>query len=413
MTAAAPRMESVMNRLRVMVVDDEKLSRIAMTRQLQEAGYESESFDNAYPALERLKSESWDVVLTDLRMPTMDGIRFLKAIKETSPDTEVLIMTAYGTVDTAVEAMRMGAMDYLTKPFQFPELEIRLQRLEKIIDDRNQLRSFRELSRNAGSFRNIVGASPVMKSLYEKIRVFGTNPAPVLITGETGTGKELVARALHEESGRKAFEAVPCAAIPRELAESELFGHEKGAFTSAVERRRGRFEMAHRGTLFLDDVDDLPLEVQPKLLRTLQERRFQRVGGEQVIEVDARVIAASKKELFALTSEGRFREDLFYRLKVLTLNLPPLRERKEDLPLLAQYFLQGLAKRNGAPPKALSPESTVRLMGHDWPGNIRELQGVIEYAHAEARGDLIESRHLPLFDSRSQPGGNPFTLDLE
>ena len=402
-----------MRTLRVMVVDDEKLSRVTMVRHLEKAGYESEGFDGAYPALEKIKSEFWDVVLSDLRMPTMDGVQFLKAIKEYSPDTEVVIMTAYGSVDTAVEAMRAGAVDYLTKPFQFPELEIRLVKLEKILDERRQLRNFQELSREAGSFYGIVGNSPAMKKVFEKIRTFGSNPSPLLITGETGTGKEIVGRALHEESGRKNFVPVHCAAIPRELAESELFGHEKGAFTSAVDRHRGRFEQAHRGTLFLDDVDDLPLEVQPKLLRVLQEGCVQRVGSEKSIEVNVRVIAASKKDLLDEVRSRRFREDLLYRLKILTLDLPPLRERKEDILSLAQYFLKALTSRDDLAARSLSTDASILLLGHDWPGNVRELQGVIEYAHAEAKGDEILPHHLPILDSLSRADSAPFVLNLE
>ncbi len=384
-----------------------------MADRLKNAGYESEAFDRAHPALEKLKSEFWDVILTDLRMPTMDGLQFLKAVKETSPDTEVLIMTAYGTVDTAVEAMRAGAAEYLMKPFQFAELEVRLQKLERILEERRQLRRFRELSTKAGAFHGIVGNSPLMRKLFEKINVFAPNPSPVLITGETGTGKELVARALHDKSGRGAFVAVPCAAIPRELAESELFGHEKGAFTSAVDRRRGRFEVAHRGTLFLDDIDDLPLEVQPKLLRALQEGRFERVGGEKAITVNVRVIAATKKDLLGQVTNKLFREDLFYRLNVLTLSLPPLRDRMEDLSSLVQHFLQELAKREGCRPKSLSAEALCLLAGHNWPGNIRELQAIIEYAHAEAQEDEILAGNLHFPGDSPSESSSSFLLKLE
>jgi DNA-binding NtrC family response regulator len=397
-----------------MIVDDDRLSRVSMVKQLAQAGYETEGFSGGYKAIDNLKGVSWDVVITDLRMPTMDGIQLLKAVKRISPDTEIIVITAYSSVDSAVEAMREGAMDYLTKPFNFSELEIRLEKLKKILGDRQQLRYYEELAQKSGSFHGLVGSSTAMEQVFEKIRVFGPHTAPVLIIGETGTGKELVARAIHLECDREPFIAVPCGAIPRDLAESELFGHEKGAFTGAIQCRKGRFEQAHGGTLFLDDIDDLPLEIQPKFLRVLQEGHFERVGGDKSISVDVRVVTASKKDLKNLVKTGHFREDLNYRLNVMTIELPPLREKKEDIILLAQYFLEGLSTRSGHQAKTLSEEASQLLLDYSWPGNVRELQAAIELANAVTKNDVIEASHLPkaISSTSSEEPQKPFILSL-
>jgi DNA-binding NtrC family response regulator len=297
-------------KLRILVVDDEKLSRVTTTRQLVDAGYVAEGDETPFKALDALKSGVWDVVLTDLRMPSMDGIEFLKEIHKVSPGTSVILMTAYGTVKTAVEAMRSGAVDYLTKPFVFDEIRFRLERLAEERMMRQEVEALRRVLGPAVAYGGLVGHSAGMRSVFEQIEQFAENPSNVLIVGETGTGKELVARALHSLSSRatEPFVPVACAAIPRELAESELFGHEAGAFTGAVRLHRGRVELAREGVLFLDDVDDFPLELQPKLLRVIQEKEFERVGGEKTLRAHMRIISATKTDLSELAKHAKFRD---------------------------------------------------------------------------------------------------------
>ena len=400
--------------LRVLVVDDERLSRETTTQQLREAGYETEAVENAFQALQQLEEDRWDVVLTDLRMPTMDGLEFLKKVKRDSPDVEVILMTAYGTVETAVAAMREGAADFLTKPFSFHELEVRLRnltRFQKIQRELNRLKAALDQSQAYGA---LVGRSVVMRKVFEQIELFAQNAAPVLIVGESGTGKELAARALHERGPRcqEPFVALACGAIPGELAESEILGHEKGSFTGAIQRRRGSFERAHRGTLLLDDVDDLPLEIQVKLLRVLQEGAVQRVGGEKEIEVDVRVIATTKLDLAQAVKEGRFREDIFYRLHGLEIKLPLLRERGGDILLLAEHFLRVLAAEEDSARKSLSPEVADCLLQHAWPGNVRELRRVLESAVVVCRDSEILPRHLPEYLREEKAGPTLFGLNL-
>lgn len=404
-----------MKSFRIMVVDDDKLSRLGMVKQLENAGYECRGFEGAYPALNSLETQVWDIVISDLRMPTMDGLQLLRQVKETLPDTEVIIITAFSSVDTAIETMHAGAVDYITKPFRFTELKIRLEKLEKIITERRQLRHYEEQAKKSGDFHGMIGISESMKPVFEKIRIFGPHNTPVLITGRTGSGKERVAQAIHAESGRNPFVAVPCGAIPKDLAESELFGHEKGAFTGAIQRRLGRFEIANNGTLFLDDVDDLPLALQPKLLRVLQEGRFERVGGEDTLEVDVRLIAASKKNLLKLVKKDLFREDLYYRLNVMAIDLPVLRERRDDILPLARFFLENMATREKEPTKSLSQEALNMLLNYDWLGNVRELESAIDLAHAMTPGNDILPQHLPLNITTfySSEGNEPFTLRME
>jgi len=401
-------------KLRVLVVDDERLSRETTSQQLREAGYETEAVENAFKALQQLEKNRWDVVLTDLRMPTMDGLEFLKKVKQHSPDIEVILMTAYGTVETAVAAMHEGAADFLTKPFSFHELELRLRNLtryQKIQRELNRLKAALDQSHAYGA---LIGRSVLMRKVFERIELFAENAAPVLIVGESGTGKELVARALHERGPRcqEPFVALACGAIPGELAESEILGHEKGSFTGAIQRRRGSFERAHRGTLLLDDVDDLPLEIQVKLLRVLQEGAVQRVGGEKEIEVDVRVIATTKLDLAQAVKEGRFREDIFYRLHGLEIKLPLLRERGEDILLLAEHFLRVLAAEEDSARKSLSPEVADCLLQHAWPGNVRELRRVLESAVVVCRNSEILPRHLPEYLREEKAGPTLFGLHL-
>jgi DNA-binding NtrC family response regulator len=398
---------------RVLVVDDERLSRETTKQQLQEAGYEAVAVENAFQALQQLEENRWNVVLTDLRMPTMDGLEFLKKVKQNSPDVEVILMTAYGTVETAVAAMREGAADFLTKPFSFHELELRLRNLTRFQEIQGELNRLKAALDQSHAYGALIGRSVVMRKVFEQIELFAQNAAPVLIVGESGTGKELVARALHERGPRcqEPFVALACGAIPGELAESEILGHEKGSFTGAIQRRRGSFERAHRGTLLLDDVDDLPIEIQVKLLRVLQEGTLQRVGGEKEIEIDVRVIATTKLDLAQAVKEGRFREDIFYRLHGLEIKLPPLRERGEDILLLAEHFLRVLATDETSR-RSLTPEVADCLLRHSWPGNVRELRRVLESAVVVCRDSEILPRHLPEYLREEQAGPKLFALHL-
>jgi DNA-binding NtrC family response regulator len=396
-------------RTSVLVVDDEQISRETTGQQLRDAGYEAYTAASAEIALAMMTSHPIDIVLTDLRMPGMTGLELLAQLRDRAPGSDVLLMTAYGSVESAVSAMRAGAVDYLTKPFRFPELEVRLAR---IVEHRRTRIELARLRAAVGSADNagIIGRSPAMERARERVNLFAGHDAPVLITGETGTGKEVVARAIHRLGARaeRPFVALACGAIPAELAESQLFGHEKGAFTGATQRRLGCFERADGGTLLLDDVDDLPALVQVKLLRVLQEGTLSRVGGEESIAVDVRVIATTKIDLAEAAESGRFRDDLYYRLRGLEIHLPPLRERGDDVLLLASHFLNA----HSSPPAKLSSEATAALRQHAWPGNVRELERVIESALVLAGDNVIEPRHLP--DAlASERAARPFQLNLD
>ncbi|GMV42782.1 MAG: sigma-54-dependent Fis family transcriptional regulator [Myxococcales bacterium] len=399
--------------LRVLVVDDERLSRVTTTRQLQDAGFVADGVDNGYQALEALHGRGFDVVLCDLRMPGLDGIEVLERVRAEMPDVDVLLMTAYGTVETAVKAMQLGAADYLTKPFHFKHLEHRLGKLAELRMYRREVSRLEAMLGDDEAFGGIVGRSPGMVEVAGRIRTFTEWSAPVLITGETGTGKELVSRALHALSARarRPFVPVPCGAIPETLAESELFGHEKGAFTGATGQRHGAFERAHGGTLLLDDVDDLPPTIQVKLLRVLQEGTFVRVGGSRETHVDVRVIATTKVELAERVGAGAFRADLFYRLRGLSVHIPPLRERGEDLLLLAATFLRRSAEGAGRR-LALSPEAAAVLRSYPWPGNVRELRHAMESCCLVCPGPEVLPAHLPEFLRDGEGGEELFTLRL-
>ena len=395
--------------LRVLVVDDEKISRQTTAQQLKESGYHAATAENAFLCLQRLAAETWDVVLTDLRMSNMDGIELLRQIKQGSPEVDVILMTAYGTVGDAVAAMHEGAVDFLTKPFDFSELEVRLKKLAEIRNTRRELNGLKASLREVGSSCGLVGQSPEMHRVYKQIELFANSSAPVLVSGETGTGKELVARAIHRMSGRSSgtFVPVACGAIPNELAESEIFGHERGAFTGAIQLRKGSFERADVGTLLLDDVDDLPMQLQPKLLRALQEGKIFRVGGERELSVDVRVIATTKVPLDDAVKENRFREDLYYRLRGLEIHLPPLRSRGDDVVLLAQHFLWAISKQEGSPRRTLALEALELLRRHLWPGNVRELRRTLESAVAFCPGAEIQAEHLPDY-LREETSESPF-----
>ncbi len=351
---------------------------------------------NGSEALEALCQRPYSVVVTDLKMPRLDGLQLLQEVQKRRLPADVIITTGFGTVDDAVQAMRCGAADFLTKPINLDHLKLVVERSlrERALED--EVATLRGKLHEQSAFHSILSKSPRMHDVFELISHVAETVSNVLIFGETGTGKELVARAVHDASPRRKlpFVAVNCAALPESLLESELFGHEKGAFTSAIGQRKGRFELAHGGTIFMDEIGEIPLSMQAKLLRVLQERRFERVGGTLTIETDVRLVAATNRDLLKLAKEGRFREDLYYRLNVVKIDLPPLYERAEDIPLLASHFAKKFS-RPGAPPKTISPEAMEVLIKFRWPGNIRELENAIERACVTSRDDVIRPENLP------------------
>ncbi len=381
---------------RVLVVDDEPHARRALVELLATDGYEVREASDGFKALGILREWSTDVLLTDWRMPVMDGITLLKKARQEQPGLAVIVMTAFGSVESAVEAMKAGADDYLTKPLSFDAVELVLERSMERLALRRELESLRA-ARDTSSPTFIVGKSPPVLELLAMVDQVAESRATVLITGESGTGKELVARRIHEMSPRahRPFVRLHCAALAESVLESELFGHEKGAFTGATNRRAGRFEEADGGTLFLDEIGELSGSVQVKLLRFLQQREFERVGGNQTIEVDVRIVAATNRDLRAEVDAGRFREDLFFRLHVINLDVPPLRARPGDVPILARSFVARFAEENDKSIREIEPEAMEILESYEWPGNVRELENVIQRAVVLAGGDRIEARHLP------------------
>jgi DNA-binding NtrC family response regulator len=363
---------------RVLIADDEANMRWALDKALTKVGYEVIMAENGQVALELILSERPDLVLLDLKMPKMDGIQVLREIKKIAPEIPIIMMTAHGSTATAVEAMKLGAYDYVMKPFDIDELLMTVAKTLEVETLRRHMDYLRQEITEQHGWEQIVGRSALMKSVFNLVERVAPTLATVLLQGESGTGKELVAHAIYTSSPRREgpFIRVNCAALPETLMESELFGHEKGAFTGAHARKAGRFELADGGTLFLDEIGELSLGVQAKLLRVLQERTFERVGGEKTMKVDVRIIAATNKDLLKESKEGRFREDLYYRLSVFPINLPSLRERKEDIPLLVQHFLQKL-KPSGEV-RCFSKEAIERFLRYEWPGNVRELQNIVE-----------------------------------
>jgi DNA-binding NtrC family response regulator len=382
---------------RILVVDDEDNARRAIATILGEEGYEVAEASNGVDALARIADFLPAVVLSDVRMPQMDGLTLLKKAREQGSDATFVMMTAFASVETAVEAMRAGADNYLVKPLDADAVLVILGKALEKRSLRREAESLRDQVRQRTRFHNIIGDSPQLQGIYDVVRRAATTRATVLILGESGTGKELIAQALHQESPRrdKPFIRVHCAALSENLLESELFGHEKGSFTGAVARKEGRFELADGGTLFLDEIGDISAAVQVKLLRVLQQREFERVGGTQTIKVDVRIVAATHRDLSAEVKAGRFREDLFYRLNVVSLTLPPLRERKSDIPALVSHFLEKYSESYGKQVTGLAPGTLQALLAHDWPGNIRELENAIERGVVLAHGPELTTDDLP------------------
>ena len=382
----------------ILIVDDEKVQREMLAGFLNKQGYRTVAAEDGAGALERYSSGSFDLVLTDFRMPGMDGFALLKEMKRRNPEAVVVIMTAYGTVNTAVAAMKEGAYDYLTKPIDLDELLLRIQRVEREALLKRENRELKDELRRKFQVDFIVTASGKMEEALNLVGRVAPSQATVLILGESGTGKELFARAIHYASPRagKPLVKVNCAALPETLLESELFGHEKGAFTGAVARRVGRFEQADGGSIFLDEIGDLSPALQAKLLRVLQEKEIERVGSNQTLKIDVRVIAATNRNLEEAIRKGSFREDLYYRLNVVTLTLPPLRERKEDIPILVDHFLKKYSRENKKEVASTTKEVRDLLMQHEYPGNVREIENIIERAVVLCRGNALTLQDLPL-----------------
>jgi len=383
---------------RILIVDDEENFRHMLSVILKKENYDVETASNGEEGLKKIAFSSFDQILCDIRMPHMDGMEFLREAQKTGVGATIIMMSAYGTIDTAIEAMKLGAYDYISKPFKPDEILLTLKKAE----ERERLRKENELLRmevqKEYSFKNIVSKNEKMLNIFELIKKVAAYKSTIIITGESGTGKELIARALHYNSDRSQFPFIPvnCGAIPENLLESELFGHVKGAFTDAIRTKKGLFEEADGGTLFLDEIGELPPQLQVKLLRVLQDGEIRRVGESKSIQIDVRIISATVKDLAKEVTEGRFREDLFYRLNVLPIHLPPLRERKEDIPLLIYHFINKYTKSMNKNVMSISPKAMDTLMNYKWYGNVRELENTIERAIVLTDGENIELENLPI-----------------
>ena len=423
---------------RILIIDDNQSLGDGLVLSLNKMGHQAVAVGSGREGLARMEDEPFDLVITDYRMEEMDGLAVMEAVQRQAPDTDVMMMTAYDTRELAVEAMERGAIDFIVKPFLPDELWLKVnKRLDyrtKLREAQTKLREAQTLRREAEAklqdwehlfeqnrylreeidsrynFGEIVGQSPQIKAVRERVHKVASSSSSVLIYGESGTGKELVARAIHYQSSRSKgpFVKVNCGALPTGLVETELFGHERGAFTSAVRSKKGKFELAEGGTIFLDEIGDVPLETQVRLLRVLQEKQFDRVGGEQTLDVDARVVVATNRPLKRMVEEGTFREDLFYRLEVIPLTLPPLRERREDIELLVKHFTQKKCGEMNILPKRLTEEALAGLKSYPWPGNVRELENVIERTMVLVDGEEIGYHDLPLaFDEEMADEGIP------
>ena len=402
-------------RRKVLLVDDDPYSTTQLRKLLESESLSVDAVSSGQEALAALENADYSVLITDLRMPGMGGMDLIREVAQRRVMVTTIVTTAFGSFDRVVEAMRLGAYDFLTKPIDPTNLQIVIDRALKKRALQDEVLQLRQQLKENYSFHNIISKNPEMHKVFQLIRHIGGTKSTVLIEGETGTGKELIAKAVHSSSEDRQGHliAINCAALPESLLESELFGHERGAFTSADARRKGRFELADKGTIFLDEIGDISPAMQAKLLRVLQERKFERVGGHESIEVDIRVVAATNKSLEAQVKDGKFREDLFYRLNVIKIDVPPLRDRVEDIPLLVTHFLNKYA-RTGEPPKKVAPETMERLLAYRWPGNIRELENAIERSAVTTVGDTILPEFLPPRVSGATPEEKPqFEIDLK
>lgn len=383
-----------MNKLSIFVVDDESIVRVTLSDDLKDLGYKVFEYDNPLVALVDLQKFEPDIIFTDIKMPELNGIELLTKIKDINPDIYVIMMTGFGSIDSAVQSVKAGAYDYLNKPLNFENIKILLNQIEKLESIKKNYDTIISQSSENYSFQSIVGKSQAKQELIESIKIVSNTNSTVLIQGETGTGKELVSNVIHYNSLRKdkPFIKVSCAILSKEIFESELFGHIKGAFTGAIKEKKGRFELADKGTLYLDDIDDIPIELQVKLLRVLEQGEFEKVGGEETIRTDVRIIASTKKDLKKLASEGNFREDLYYRLNVFPIYLKPLRERKEDIPELFCFFLNNIIAKDKI---SVSKEVYEILENYDFPGNTRELKHLAERLFLISSGSEITPQHLP------------------
>lgn len=388
----------------ILIIDDEAGLRDLMSRLFTDSGFETAVAPDGTSGLRMARENDYDLIILDMSLPKMSGLEVLENIKEDKPDVPVIMVTAYGSTQTAIEALRLGAYDFIAKPFDLDELQMTADRAlaqRRVIDENRFLRN--ELKQKYG-FDNIVGSTPEVQRAYVLAAQVAATNTTVLILGETGTGKEYLARTIHYQSPRASgpFIKVNCAALPESLLESELFGHEKGAFTHAVSRHIGRFEAAHKGTIFLDEIGEISPAVQSKLLRVLQEKQFERVGGSETLSIDVRVIAATNRDLIKAIADKEFREDLYYRLNVISLRLPPLREREDDIVLFANHFLKMYTHEMGKKAKSFSDEAQEALVSHQWPGNIRELQNAIERSVILCNGEIVRPEHLMLSPDRIQ-----------
>jgi len=396
-------------KVHILVVDDEEIVRESLTSWLEEDGYEVEAVESGQRALERLHAKEWNLMLVDLKMPGMDGIQLMDEVRKTHPDLIIIIMTAYATVDTAVKAMKKGAFDYLVKPFNPEDLSLSIKKIidhQKLVKENLFLR--KELKKQY-RLHDMISKNEEMLQIFDLVKTVAKSNSTVLIQGESGTGKELLARAIHEESPRckSPFISVSCAALTETLLESELFGYEKGAFTGADSLKRGKLELAQEGTLFLDEIGDISLKLQMDLLRVLEQKEFRRVGGSELIGISSRILAATNKDLKKAIEEGKFREDLYYRLNVISIRIPPLRDRKEDIPLLVEHFIDKFNIEMGKEVAGVTEGAIRLLMDHQWPGNARELRNVIERAMVVAKGKTIQEQdiNLPLSAEKVNSAG--------